>query len=66
MKQEDVKHMIEQSLRAAILIGEAIGRLKLISENNSEIVYVSKLRNQVDDLLNMILEKSNEIYYENK
>lgn len=66
MNEEVIKDMIQRSDRVALLLGEITGSLSVLSLKVNETVYGSELKQMVDDLFTMVMNRVNSIYYENK
>lgn len=66
MNEEDVKALVQRGERAALLLGEVTGSLSILSKKVTEMVYGSELKDDIDQLFNMVINRINSIYYEGK
>jgi hypothetical protein len=58
--------MMRRGDRAALLLGEICGSLSFLSKKITEMVYGEELKNDVDQIFNMVMNRINSIYYENQ
>lgn len=66
MNEEVIKEMMQRGDRAALLLGEITGSLSVLSKKVTTMVYGEELKNDIDALFNMVMNRVNSIYYENK
>jgi hypothetical protein len=66
MNEEAINEMMKRGDRAALLLGEICGSLSVLSKKVTEMVHGEELKNDIDQLFNMVMNRVNSIYYENK
>lgn len=66
MNEEAINEMMKRGDRAALLLGEICGSLSVLSKKVTEMVNGEELKNDIDQLFNMVMNRVNSIYYENK
>ena len=66
MNEEAINEMMRRGDRAALLLGEITGSLSVLATKCDGNMYCDAVKHDIKNLLSLVMNRVNSIYYENK